>query len=156
MGQALHNLKRPKSARRSKKRVGRGNASGKGTYATRGLKGQRSRSGGRQGLARRSAFSQLLIRTPKLRGFKRQSPVIAVVNLATLDEHFNDGEQVDAKKLIAKRLIRKTAGGYKVLGNGILNKKLNVHAHYYSESAKKAIQKAGGSCEPVGVKSKKS
>ena len=65
----LHNLTAlPKTPR--KKRVGRGNASGKGTYASRGLKGQKARSGGRSGLRRRSLMQQLIKKTPKIGGFK--------------------------------------------------------------------------------------
>jgi|TARA_B100001971_G_C18158237_1_gene519862 large subunit ribosomal protein L15 len=150
MSHSLHNLKRPSSNKRGKKRVGRGNASGKGTFSGRGLKGQRSRSGGRQGLAKRSTFQQLLVRTPKLRGFKRQSPEIAIINLSTLNDSFKDGDMVNAKSLISKNLIRKTKGGFKVLGNGTIDKKIEIKANFFSDSAKKAIEKAGGKCEVVG------
>ncbi|MAG28702.1 50S ribosomal protein L15 [bacterium] len=147
MAYSLNNLKKPSKLSRKKKRVGRGNASGKGTYATRGLKGQRSRSGGRQGIAKRAAFQQLLIRTPKLRGFKRASAAIAIINLSVLDENFKDGDVVTSSVLIKKGLISKTKGGVKVLSNGTITKKLTVKLDYFSDSAKKAIQDAGGKCE---------
>jgi large subunit ribosomal protein L15 len=154
MNHSLDNLKRPASNRRKKKRVGRGNASGKGTFASRGLKGQRSRSGGRQGLARRSTFEQLLTRTPKLRGFKRASVEVSVINLSPLNENFKDGELVDYNILIDKNLIKKAKGGYKVLGNGTIEKKITVKANYFSKTAKDAIEKAGGTVEIVSVKKK--
>jgi len=69
MGTKLHNLIAI-SKTSCKKRKGRGNASGKGTYASRGLKGQRARSGGRSGLKRRSLMRQLIKKTPKIGGFK--------------------------------------------------------------------------------------
>ena len=147
MKYSLSNLKRPKTAKRPKKRVGRGNASGKGTFAGKGLKGQRARSGGRQGIAKRAAFQQLLIRTPKLRGFKRQSPEIAIINLSDLDNNFNDGDNVSISQLIKKGIINNTKGGAKVLGSGTIKKKLNVKVHYFSKSAKDSIEKAGGSIE---------
>jgi len=149
MQHSLTNLKRPKTAKRAKKRVGRGNASGKGTYAGKGLKGQRARSGGRQGIAKRAAFQQLLIRIPKLRGFKRQSADIAIINLSVLNDNFKDEDKVTVSTLIKKHLIRKAKGGVKVLGNGTIEKKINVRAHFFSKSAKQAIEKAGGTCEII-------
>ena len=101
MSYTLHEISRPSGYRKKKKRLGRGKGSGKGTYSGRGLKGQRSRSGGRVGTARRSAFASLLVRTPKLPGFKRQSPEITVVNLSVLEKDFNDGDKVSQKILIA-------------------------------------------------------
>ncbi|MBI2050449.1 MAG: 50S ribosomal protein L15 [Parcubacteria group bacterium] len=142
---SLHNLPRPAGQKKRKKRVGRGNASGKGTYSARGLKGQTARSGGTRGIKRRSAFQQFLIRTPKLRGFKRFSPEIAIVNLSQLSLRFKDGETVSQKSLVSRGVVRRTPGGVKVLGNGTLEKKLSVTVHYVSRSARAAIEKAGGS-----------
>lgn len=149
MPHSLHNMKRPASNRRSKKRVGRGSGSGKGTYATRGLKGQRARAGGRARLKRRSAFQQFLMRTPKLRGFKRQSPAVAIINLGELNEKFKDNDLVTPAVLVKRGLIRKTPGGVKILGDGKLEKKLTVKAHGFSRSAQKAITNVGGSWEII-------
>lgn len=149
MEYGLNNLKRPDSLKRKKKRVGRGNSSGKGTYSGKGLKGQKARSGGRRGLKRRAAFQQLLIRTPKLRGFKRYSKEITTLNLNDLNDNFNDGDVVTMPVLAKKGLIEKPAGGVKVLGNGIITKKLTVKVQYFSKSAKEAIEKAGGICEVI-------
>lgn len=144
---SLHNLKRPASNKRAKKRLGRGSGSGKGTYSGKGLKGQRARSGGRARLKRRALFQQLLIRTPKLRGFKRASPIVAIVNLDVLNKTFNDNETVTPQILIKRGIVRKTAGGVKILGKGALAKKLIVKARAFSESAKAAIAAAGGKWE---------
>lgn len=142
----MENLKRP-TIRKPKKRVGRGNSSGKGTYSGKGLKGQKARSGGRRGMSRRSAFQQLIMRTPKLRGFKRESFAIQTVNLNDLNNTFNDEDSIDEKFLVRKGLVNSGKGGVKVLGNGIITKKLNVKVSYFSKSAKAAIEKAGGKCE---------
>jgi len=150
MPYSLHNLQRPASNKRTKKRVGRGNASGKGTYSGKGLKGQRARSGGRARIKRRAAFQQFLIRTPKLRGFKRQSPAVAIVNLSVLNEHFKDNDKVAPEVLVKAGLVRHTVGGVKILGGGAITKKLIAKAHYFSASAKAAIEAAGGSCEIIG------
>ncbi|MBI4122587.1 MAG: 50S ribosomal protein L15 [Parcubacteria group bacterium] len=146
---ALHNLQRPSSNKRRKKRVGRGGGSGKGTYSGKGLKGQRARSGGRRGLARRAAFQQLLIRTPKLRGFKRASPEVAEVNLEALEAAFGAGQLVTPAVLIQKGLARKAKGGVKILGRGSVSKKLTVRAHAFSRSARLAIEAKGGTAEVI-------
>jgi len=139
----LHNLKINKKSKKNPKRVGRGNASGHGTYSGRGLKGQRSRSGGKSGLKRRG-LSQLLKSKPKLGGFKSLSPKMETVNINQLERNFENGEIVNAKKLIAKNLIKDNKTGVKILGEGKLNKKLTIIADSFSESAKEAIIKAGG------------
>jgi len=149
MTQGLHNLQRPSGNKRSKKRLGRGNGSGKGTYSARGLKGQKARSGGRRGIKRRAAFQQLLIRTPKLKGFNRQSAPVFTVSLSDLDKTYKDGDTVTVASLRKKRLIPQNirGGSVKVLGNGTIQKKLAVTVHTCSTAAKKAITEAGGSCE---------
>ena len=81
---SAHTISGNKSASPRKKRVGRGNASGRGTYATRGLKGQRSRSGGKGGLKLRG-FKQSLQKVPKLRGFKSPNPANQTVSLGTIE-----------------------------------------------------------------------
>lgn len=154
MSNNLHNLKRPAGNRHGKKRVGRGSGSGKGTYSTKGIKGQKARSGGRARLKRRAAFQQLLIRTPKLRGFKRQSAEIAILNLSSLEAKFKANDIITPSVLIKAGLIKRTPGGVKILGDGKLNKKLTVKAHFFSASAQKAITDAGGSFEIITANSK--
>ena len=144
----LHNLKIAKRSKKRKKRVGRGNSSGSCTYSGRGLKGQRSRSGGKKGLKRRG-LNQFLKNKPKMGGFKSLKPKIVTVNIEQLEKFFADGEVVNAKKLISKKIIKSAKNGLKILGNGKLTKKLTVTADSFSESAKKAIIKVGGEVKLV-------
>jgi len=145
---SLHNLKINKGSRKKIKRVGRGNASGHGTYSTRGLKGQKARSGGTRGL-RRLSMKRLLKSKPKLGGFRSLRPKMATINVGDLDKFFQAGEIVNPVKLAEKGLISHSKAGVKILGEGQLTKKLNVFAHNFSESAKQAIIKAGGSAQAM-------
>ncbi len=126
-----------------KVRVGRGNASGKGTYATRGLKGQRSRSGGRGGLKLRG-FKQTLQRVPKHRGFKSGKIKPVNVTLAQLNEAFAEGSTVTAIKLQKRGLAESIRHGVKIIGSGKLTKKLVISGCSATAGAKAAIEAAGG------------
>ncbi|MFH1236260.1 MAG: 50S ribosomal protein L15 [Parcubacteria group bacterium] len=138
----LHTLSRTFDKKR--KRVGRGNASGHGSYSTRGQKGQRARSGGRRGLKRRG-LKQFLHQLPKRRGFTSPYGKLATMNLGQLDQAFQNGDTVTHRLLISKGLIRASSRGVKVLGAGKFSKKLTVIADGFSESARSTITKAGGS-----------
>lgn len=139
----LQNLKVNKKAKSAKKRLGRGNASGHGTYSGKGLKGQKSRSGGKRGLTRRSV-KQLLLNKPKIGGFKSLKPKSETVNISLLEKFFAAGDMVDAKKLISKKMIKSRPVGLKILGQGKLTKKMTVVADNFSKTAKQAIIEAGG------------
>ena len=145
----LHNLQKDKNLARPKKRVGRGDGSGSGTYSGRGMKGQRSRSGGKSGLALRSIKSYLL-RIPKVRGFKSIHPDAATVNLDDLQDNFNNGQTVTARDLLKVNLIKSIKHGVKILGDGKLSKNLIVKANGFSNTAKEAIIKAGGEAILLG------
>ena len=140
---SLHNLQNDKNATHRKKRVGRGDGSGTGTYSGRGMKGQRSRSGGKSGLALRSIKSYLL-RIPKVRGFKSLQSKMAVVNLADLESNFSKGDTVNARDMLRAGLVRSISKGVKVLSTGKLTKELTVEANAFSKGAAGAIAKAGG------------
>lgn len=142
----LHNLTVNKKSKKNPKRVGRGNASGHGTYSTRGLKGQKSRSGGSKGLRRWALVLQLKSK-PKIGGFRSLRPKLAAVNISRLESNFAAGEIVNAKKLIEKNLIKSAKTGVKILGDGRLTKKLTVFADSFSKPAKEAIIKAGGQAQ---------
>jgi large subunit ribosomal protein L15 len=142
----LSNLSPAKGAIKKRKRVGRGGK--RGTYAGRGLKGQRSRSGGKSGL-KALGFKQTLQRIPKVRGFKSLKPKMAVVNLSDLENKFNDGDNIDPRAFQKIGLVDSISDGVKVLGNGKLSKKLNISANGFSTSAKTAIEKAGGKIEVI-------
>ena len=142
MGIELSKLKPPKGSRKSKKRVGRGPGSGMGTYSTRGLKGQNARSGGgvREGFE--GGQTPLIKRIPK-KGFNRvRGYKISVVNIEELNR-FKSGEEITLEKLKKFALAGKK-DKVKILGYGDIGKKLKVHAHQFSKSAKEKIEKAGG------------
>ena len=145
----LSNLKPAKGSTKTRKKIGRGGK--RGTYSGRGLKGQRSRSGGKSGL-KALGFKQTLQRIPKLRGFKSLKPKMAVVNLSSLSEKFADGDVIDPIMLIKTGLINTAKNGVKVLGSGEMTKKLTISANAFSTTAREAIEKAGGKAEVIEKK----
>ena len=140
----LHTIQPAKGATKKRKRVGRGNASGHGTYSGRGLKGQKSRSGGKSGL-KRMGMKHMLLQTPKLRGFKSDKPKNQVVNLAALNAAFSAGALVNPRSLLKAGLIASASAPVKILGTGELKiKKLQFTHVKVSDSAKAQIKKTGG------------
>ena len=138
----LHEMK-PLQASQKRNRVGRGPGSGNGKTSGRGQKGQKARSGGGVRLGFEGGQTPLARRLPK-RGFTNFNRVeYAIVNVEALNQ-FEDGTEITAALLLDKKVIRKELGGLKVLGNGELTKKLTVKATKFSQSAKEAIEKAGG------------
>jgi large subunit ribosomal protein L15 len=133
-----------------RRRVGRGIGSGRGKTSGRGHKGYRARSGRSRLLGFEGGQNPMLARIPK-RGFSnaRFRKDYQIVNVALLEERFEDGSRVDAQALQAARLIQDAAKRVKVLGNGELKKKLTVVASKFSASAAEKITKAGGSVEQV-------
>ena len=144
----LNNLKPKKGSKHAKKRVGRGPGSGHGKTAARGEKGQKSRSG----FSRQPGFEggqmPLHRRLPK-RGFTNIfKKTHAVVNVSDLDR-FDNGATVDENELRKAGLVKGANDGIKILGDGKLTKKLTVHAAIFSESARKQIEAAGGTCQEI-------
>jgi len=145
----LHGLRPAKGANKKPKRVGRGPGSGHGKTATRGEKGQKSRSGFSQKPGFEGGQMPLHRRIPK-RGFTNKfAKQYAVLNVGELNK-LEDGASVTPEFLIEKRVIKKSLDGLRVLGKGELTRKLSVRAHHFSESAKKKIEEAGGSIEVIG------
>ncbi len=141
-----HEVAPPKGARRNRKRVGRGDAAGGGSYAGRGLKGQKSRSG--KGVRPGFEGGQLpLIKgLPMKRGFNnRYKTHYAVVNLSALQERFEAGVQVTPELLRALGIVRRTSLPVKIAGDGELDRALTVTAHKFTASARAKIEAAGGS-----------
>jgi len=140
----LNDVHRNIHPHRKRKRVGRGPGSGHGKTCGRGHKGQASRSG----WSRRPTFEggqlPLIRRIPK-RGFNnRWAPRVAVVNVAQLERHFENGDEVTIESLRTKNLAKGRFDVLKILGDGQLTKKLKVIAHRFSQSAKEKIEQAGG------------
>ena len=134
----------------SKKRLGRGIGSGLGKTSGKGHKGQWARSGGGVRPGFEGGQMPLTRRLPK-RGFNNHfRKVYSVVNLGALNG-FEAGTVVDKDLLLEKGLIKeiKNDAGLKVLGNGELTVALTIKASKFSETAKAAIEKAGGTAELV-------
>ena len=143
-----HTLRQSEGAKRSRKRVGRGDASGHGRTAARGMKGQRKRGSVRPGFE--GGQISVVRRLPRLRGFTNPTRVeFLAINLGTLEDRFDAGATVDAESLAAQRLIEDVNQPFKILGRGELGKALTVKAPRLSESAKQAITSAGGSFEEL-------
>ena len=117
----LHNLQPNKGATKKRKRIGRGNASGHGTYSGKGQKGQRSRAGVSN--LKRIGMKSTIFSIPKRRGFNSDKPKNQVVNLVDINEKFKDGDKVNPKTLLKKNLISNTKIGIKILGKGKLELK---------------------------------
>ncbi|MBQ7989802.1 MAG: 50S ribosomal protein L15 [Oscillospiraceae bacterium] len=142
----LYELSPAPGSNRDVKRVGRGHGSGNGKTAGKGHKGQNARSGGGVRPGFEGGQMPMTRRIPK-RGFNNIfAAKPASVNVSDL-EIFKEGTVVDAELLKASGLVKKTANGVKILGNGELTKPLTVKAAAFSESAKEKIEKAGGKAE---------
>ncbi|MFC7401070.1 50S ribosomal protein L15 [Citricoccus sp. GCM10030269] len=140
----VHDLRPAPGSKKSKTRVGRGEAS-KGKTAGRGTKGTKARYQVRAGFE--GGQLPLQMRLPKLRGFKNPFKVeYQVVNLDKLSEHFPSGGDVTVEDLVAKGLVRKNQP-VKVLGSGEISVAVNVKANAFSSSAVEKISAAGGSTE---------
>lgn len=146
----LHTLKPRPGAKSPRKRVGRGNGSGHGKTAGRGMKGQGSRSGSSMRPGFEGGQLPLIRRLPK-RGFNNAQfrTSYLPVNLSDL-ERFEDGTTVDETVLKEAGLANGRADGVKILGRGELSKKLTVKAHAFSGAARKRIEELGGVCELEG------
>jgi large subunit ribosomal protein L15 len=148
----LSNLRAPKKANENKKRVGRGMGSGMGKTSTRGHKGQGSRSGsslmrgfegGQMPLHRRlpkRGFTNIFRVEYQVLGLDRVSEIVAAQNVTefTLD------------KIIELGLLRKKGALIKVLNNGEITTAVTIYAHKFSQTAKEAIEKAGGQAILIG------
>lgn len=145
----LENL--PKTAElKTKKRVGRGPGSGMGKTSTRGENGQKSRSGASIKPWFQGGQSPLYRRLPK-RGFnnKRFATRYAILNLSDLNKFFNDGDVVSEEILKERGIIKNSLSGIKILGNGVLEKKLTIKANRFTNSAVSKIEDAGGKAEVI-------
>jgi large subunit ribosomal protein L15 len=147
----LSGLKPPAGQVKGRKRIGRGMGSGHGKTSTRGSKGQRAGTGFSQKRGFEGGQMPLHRRLPK-RGFtnifKKQ---FAIVNLGKLEKLEGDTFNVDS--LLAAGVIHKVQDGLKILGTGVLTRKITVEAHHFSKSALEKIQQAGGTAQVIGAKS---
>jgi large subunit ribosomal protein L15 len=151
----LHNLKPAPGSRHRRKRIGRGEGSGFGKTSGRGHKGAGARSGSKRKVNLEGGQMPIHMRLRKLRGphMKKSMPFeqfrtqTQPVNLRDLEQRFDDGAEVTPEALSGKGLATRKGVPVKVLGQGDISKKLTVHAHGFSKSAREKIEGAGGTCQ---------
>lgn len=144
----IHELHKPEGSTKAPKRIGRGQGTGQGTTAGRGMNGQNSRSGGGVRLGFEGGQMPLYRRLPK-RGFTNHwAKEYAEINVEDLNR-FDDDTVVDIELMLGSGLVKQVKDGVKVLGNGELTKKLTVKAEKFSKSAAEKIEKAGGKVEVI-------
>lgn len=143
---SLHNLQPAEGSVKKEKRIARGEGSGKGGTATRGHKGQKSRSGYSRKIGFEGGQMPLQRRVPKF-GFtninRKEYVGINLDKLQTLVDEGKITDTVNLEILVANRVVSKTEL-VKILGRGELKAKLNITAHKFTATAKAAIEAAGG------------
>jgi large subunit ribosomal protein L15 len=137
-------------SKKGRKRVGRGDGSGYGTYSGRGCKGQKSRSGNKVRPGFEGGQLPLIERLPRKRGFVNifRTPY-SVININQLNI-FEPGSEVTPERLVAAGVIKSLKHSVKVLAEGDINYPLLVKANKFSAAAKAKIEAAGGKVEEVG------
>ena len=138
----------PKQTTKKLKRLGQGHGTGRGKTSGRGTKGQKARAGHRM----RPEIRDVIKKIPKRRGYRfspimKKGVMLQVVNVKSLEKAFVNGEEVTAAHLAKKELIIPISGKLptvKILGDGILSKKLTVKGCRVSASARKKIEAVGG------------
>ena len=143
-----HELRPPRGAKKNRKRVGRGNASGHGTYSGRGVKGQQSRSGYKTRPFFEGGQTPLIRRLPHRRGFRNPFRV-EYVPISLNDLARVDGDQVTPESLRDAGIIRSLKKPIKILADGDLSGPVTVRVHRVSASARAKIEAAGGTVEEL-------
>ena len=137
-------------SKKSRKRVGRGNGSGYGTYSGRGIKGQKSRSGYRMRPGFEGGQLPLIKRLPRKRGFANVFRTqYSLVNVHKLNV-FEPGSEVTPEKLLAAGMVKSLRHPVKILGDGSISHPLSVKANRFSAAARNKIEESGGKVEEVG------
>ncbi len=147
----LHELKAPASNKKNRKRVGRGQGSGRGEQSGRGHNGQNSRSGSKVKPWFEGGQMPLQRRIPKFGFNNRFRTEYQALNVGKLAEFIEAGklsEKVTFQDLVDQGLVKKR-GLVKLLGNGELDKKVEIEVHAYSTSAKEKVEAAGGSITEI-------
>jgi len=139
----IHNIKPAAGSKHCSKKVGRGNASGHGTTACRGGKGQTARSGGGRGLKIR-AFKALMQQTPKLGGFRSLRTKPATLTLSVLEKKFKAGETVNLESLQKLKIVGSNIKMVKIVNGGELSKKLTIEGLQTTKSVSEKIKSLGG------------
>ncbi len=140
-------------SKKDRKRVGRGDGSGHGTYSGRGVKGQKSRAGFKMRPGFEGGQLPLIQRLPRKRGFTNIFRIeYSVVGTDKLNI-FESGSEVTPEGLVAAGLVKSLRQPVKILAAGDINHPLTVKAHKFSAAARAKIEAAGGTAEEVGYAS---
>jgi large subunit ribosomal protein L15 len=144
-----HLVTSPRGARKSRKRVGRGDSAGQGSTAGRGMKGQKSRSGRGVPPGFEGGQLRLIKGLPMKRGFNnRFKTYYSLVKLDVL-EKFEAGQRITPEILRDRGYLRDRTRPVKVLGDGVITKGVTVAAHKFTQSAREKITAAGGVVEEL-------
>ena len=154
----LHSVRPKPGARKTRRRIGRGEGSGTGKTSGRGHKGAGARSGNKRKVAYEGGQNPIHMRMRKLRGPHRKMSMpfeqfrthTQPVNVSDLDARFKAGQEVSPETLRAAGLAKRRHP-VKILGRGELSKKLTVRAHAFSASAREKIEGAGGTVEVLSA-----
>lgn len=137
-------------SKKNRKRVGRGDGSGHGTYSGRGCKGQKSRAGYKMNRGFEGGQLPLILRLPRKRGFVNIFRTeYSVVNIDKLNI-FEPETEITPEKMMAAGLVKSLRHPIKILGDGNINHPLSVKANKFTATAKAKIEAAGGRAEEVG------
>lgn len=146
----IGNIPYAEGSKHKKKRIGRGQGSGHGGTATRGMNGQKARSGAKIGPSFEGGQMPMNRRMPKFGFFSRNRVVYQEININQLQEMVDNNKiknEVDFDTLLKLGRIRKKHAPLKILGEGELTVALKVKAHKFTASAKEKIEAQGGSVE---------
>jgi len=150
----LHELSPAPGSKKERKRVGRGNGSGHGTYSGRGCKGAKSRSGKETSRSFEGGQLSLVKRLPGKRGFVNLFRTeYNTVSLARLNT-FEEGSEVTPEKLLAAGIVKSLKRPIKILADGDLAHPLIVKANKFSAAAKAKIEAVGGKVEEIAYAAK--
>ena len=145
-----HSLKSPQGSKKNRKRVGRGDSSGSGSYSGKGMKGQISRSGGGVRPGFEGGQLPLIKKLSALRGFnnifRRE---FIPINLNTISKLYEKDNEISPETLVEKNVLKDTKSPIKILGDGEINFSVKVTAHKFSRSAKDKIIAAGGTIQEL-------
>ena len=145
----LDDLAPAPGAKRRKKRVGRGRASGHGKTSTRGHNGQGQRSGYSFRFGFEGGQTPLFRRLPKLHNFDQvETRDWVEVNVGSLSS-FTSNSEVNPETLVEQKVMRKLSASVRILGNGEVKVPLKVRAHHVTAGARKKIEAAGGSVQII-------
>ena len=131
--------------------MGRGDSSGYGSYSGKGMKGQKSRTGGGVRPGFEGGQLPLIKKLSALRGFnnifRRE---FIPINLTTISKLYEKDSEISPETLVDKNVLKNTNSPIKILGDGEINFSINVTAHKFSRSAKDKIIAAGGTVQELG------